>query len=116
MNSVAHPTAWMYQHKDGGVVRFSVEDQRQFYDPEWYRCTRLYAHPVELDPEAIERVARVLCERDIRIKRQWDTAADRLEEMLPRAVNFAWREYVDTAQTALRAFLSPTPLQEAEKA
>jgi hypothetical protein len=51
----------------------------------------------------VERVARALCERDIRAKRRFDTPADELEEMLPDSVDYNWSDYVPQARVAIAA-------------
>ena len=57
----------------------------------------------------IDKVARALCELHIRRVRRHDTAPERLEEMLPAAVDHNWREHVDEARAALQALMEPTP-------
>lgn len=38
----------------------------------------------------VEKLARVLCEQHIRTVRRWDTPAEKLERMLPDAVDYGW--------------------------
>lgn len=51
----------------------------------------------------IERVARALCEHHIRIVRQHDTEPDRLEEILPRAIDYSWKDFASMAEIAIGA-------------
>ena len=55
----------------------------------------------------VEAVARALCERQIRRARKWDTQPERLEEMLPAAIDHAWQDRVDDARAALSALKLP---------
>lgn len=63
----------------------------------------------EPTPET-EAVARALCEQHIRTVRRRDTAPDRLAEMLPAAVDYAWQDFIAPATAAIaamRALSSP---------
>lgn len=51
----------------------------------------------------LEAAARAICELDLRLARQFDTAPARLEEMLTAAVNHAWDAYIDDARAAFEA-------------
>jgi len=51
----------------------------------------------------LEKAARALCERDIRNKRRFDTSPEHLEGMLPRSVDFHWRDYVPEARVVCAA-------------
>jgi hypothetical protein len=53
--------------------------------------------------QVLEAVSRALVERRIRIARRWDTPPERLEERLPAAIEYAWREELENAQAALLA-------------
>ena len=66
-------------------------------------------------PDAVERVARVLCNLDIRAKCRHDTDADKLAAILPAAVDYAWHQYVNQAEAALSAIPIPAPTGEVEK-
>ena len=48
-----------------------------------------------------ERVARALCELQIRNARRFDTPADELEAKLPAAVEQAWQDFLPQADAAL---------------
>lgn len=51
--------------------------------------------------ELVEKVARALIERQIRIARKWDTAPAELEAILPESVDYSWREREEDARAAL---------------
>ena len=57
--------------------------------------------------ELVEKVARARCEVVIRFNRRWDTELTHLEEMLPRAVDENWRNFIpeiaDTLAIAMPA-------------
>jgi hypothetical protein len=55
--------------------------------------------------QMVEAGARALCAAEIRIRRRWDTEPDVMERMLPAAVDYAWNNYVQQAEAALRAAL-----------
>ena len=59
--------------------------------------------PAKAGEEGVERVARALCELRIRQVRKHDTAQDQLEEMLPAAVDYAWRYHEEEARVAISA-------------
>jgi hypothetical protein len=61
----------------------------------------------------VELVARALCELQIRQNRKWDTQPDRLEEMLPAAVDYAWRSFIDEARAAITALEALHSMTEA---
>lgn len=48
-----------------------------------------------------EAVARALCELHIRTVRRHDTPPDKLEAMLPSAVNHVWREHLPQADAVI---------------
>jgi len=51
--------------------------------------------------ELIEQIARTLCEQHIRTVRRHDTEPDKLEAMLPAAVDYSWRDFIPAAQAIL---------------
>lgn len=53
------------------------------------------------DTELRERVARALCELQIRNARRFDTPTDELEAKLPAAVEQAWQDFLPQADAAL---------------
>lgn len=55
--------------------------------------------------QMVEAGARALCAAEIRIRRRWDTEPDVMERMLPAAVDYAWNNYVQQAEAAIRAAL-----------
>lgn len=55
------------------------------------------------DADWVEVVARVLVERRIRHARRFDTEPDRLEEMLPEAIDYSWQDEVEDAHAAISA-------------
>lgn len=55
-------------------------------------------------PKGTERVARALAEQAIRERRRWDTDPDRLEEMLPQAIEHAWLDFTEQAAVAVLAY------------
>ena len=59
--------------------------------------------PAKAGEDGAERVARALCELRIRQVRKYDTAQDRLEEMMPAAVDHAWRDHEEEARVAISA-------------
>lgn len=65
-----------------------------------------------IPPHIVEEVARVLCERRIRIVRRWDTPKEKLEERLPAAIDYAWPDHVDDATAAIEAYLRALAAQE----
>ena len=56
----------------------------------------------------VEVCARALAEQRIRHVRRFDTPPERLEEMLPAAVEYAWPEHVEQVQTVLKALRDQT--------
>ena len=59
--------------------------------------------PAKPGEDGVERVARALCELRIRQVRKHDTAQDRIEEMMPAAVDHAWRDHEEEARVAIAA-------------
>jgi len=59
--------------------------------------------PIEGRDADVERVARALCEYQIRQARRWDTDADVLEAMLPAAITHGWPSFMPQARAALQA-------------
>jgi len=57
-----------------------------------------------MNEKAIEAAAKALCELDIRHKRQHDTDAEKLEEMLPSSIECNWRDYTPIARAAIEAY------------
>lgn len=53
--------------------------------------------------DPIEAMARGLCEQHIRNVRRHDTTPERLEEVLPSAVDYSWHDFVDAATAAYAA-------------
>lgn len=67
--------------------------------------------------EMVERVARSLCEREIRIARRWDTRPEQLEAMMPKAIDANWGEFTDQARVSIMAMREPTEtMMEAPRA
>lgn len=52
---------------------------------------------------AVEAGARAVCELRIRTVRRWDTAPEKLEAMLPAAIDYNWRDSSADAEAAIRA-------------
>ena len=59
--------------------------------------------PAKAGEDGVERVARALCELRIRQVRRHDTTPERLEEMIPAAVDHAWRDHEEEARVAITA-------------
>lgn len=57
--------------------------------------------------EMVERVARTLCEKDIR-KKQWNDPVGKLDAMLAGAVDYCWADHVEDARAVLAAMREPT--------
>lgn len=56
--------------------------------------------------DVVERVARALCELQIRKARRWDTEPAQLEATLPAAIDYAWKDFTDEARAALTGAVS----------
>lgn len=66
--------------------------------------------------ELVEQVARALCELHIRNVRRHDTDPERLEEMLPAAIDYAWHDFASAAEAAIAAITAHTvPREEYER-
>ena len=50
----------------------------------------------------IETVARGIAEHHIRVTRKWDTDPVKLQEMLPKSIDYAWPEQIEYALSAIR--------------
>lgn len=55
--------------------------------------------------QLVEAGARALAAKAIRERRAWDTPRERVEEMLPNAVDIAWRDFADDSRAHLTAIL-----------
>lgn len=55
----------------------------------------------------LEKVARTLCEDDIRNKRRHDTTPEHLETFLERAIGYHWESYIVQARKCIMAMREP---------
>lgn len=60
----------------------------------------------------LERAARALAEHDIRMKRKWDTAPERLEEIIPASIDGCWRKYLPQVRVVVSSLLEMTDEME----
>ena len=56
----------------------------------------------------VEKVARALCEQQIRHARRFDTPPPELEALMSRGVDYAWKDYRETARVAIAAMSQPS--------
>lgn len=57
----------------------------------------------DIEP-TVEAVARSLAETAIRNSRMFDTPPERVEELLPEAIDHCWHGYVDASRKAIAAY------------
>lgn len=70
-----------------------------------------------VDPKGLKKAARALTEKLIRFNRRWDTKPEDIERGMEAAIEYAWREQIETAEAAISAYLAATvtPAAKAEE-